>query len=353
MKEAKYLEKKIAEHLEKHYGVKYSPKTIGTRYARLKKVLARHQDELLDQGLADWHDGDVGALSVPIPTTANHFPQDDALQAAIIRAHARIAFRKQKLDDELWRLVAEALKIIKPVTNFSGKACQQRAESLEQGTALPTPETLAKRADPDPLVLERIKTRRQKEERLVEDVQQYQEGCGHVPAQPLNITEAESVNYVDQEPARIGQNADGIAHIHDEPTTSAASVHDAEVDTRRPPESTISTHIAAEEQDPAAVSDLDFLSLHDSTQAPGVLPANRFYTSADQPDFVPGTFAGPVASSFGAGIRDGFGGIGALPLIRPVGGDQMQQAWIGTVESEWERTEANLRGNSWTSWKGL
>lgn len=62
MKNAKYLEKDIAEYLVAQGKIKYNPKTIGTRWTRIKKKLAERQDELLDHDLADWHEGDVSAL---------------------------------------------------------------------------------------------------------------------------------------------------------------------------------------------------------------------------------------------------------------------------------------------------
>lgn len=62
MKNAKYLEKDIAERLAKEGRIHYHPKTIGTRWARIKKVLQQVQDELLDEELTDWHDGDVSSV---------------------------------------------------------------------------------------------------------------------------------------------------------------------------------------------------------------------------------------------------------------------------------------------------
>jgi hypothetical protein len=65
MKNAKYLEKDIAKRLADEGRMKYNAKTIGTRWARLKKAMAKRQDELLDQDLTDWHDGDVGSTFSP------------------------------------------------------------------------------------------------------------------------------------------------------------------------------------------------------------------------------------------------------------------------------------------------
>lgn len=61
MKQAKYLEKDIAARLAAEGRTSYHSKTIGTRWARLKKALQEKQDKLLDGDLTDWHDGDVRA----------------------------------------------------------------------------------------------------------------------------------------------------------------------------------------------------------------------------------------------------------------------------------------------------
>ena len=59
MKQAKYQEKEIAQRLIDDGRTHYHAKTIGTRWARLKKAMQARNDELLDQDLTDWHDGDV------------------------------------------------------------------------------------------------------------------------------------------------------------------------------------------------------------------------------------------------------------------------------------------------------
>lgn len=53
MKNAKYLEKDIAERLAKEGRINYHPKTIGTRWARIKKMLQKVQDQMLDDELTD------------------------------------------------------------------------------------------------------------------------------------------------------------------------------------------------------------------------------------------------------------------------------------------------------------
>lgn len=59
MKEARYLEKDIAQALVDQGRTAYHPKTIGTRWKRIKSRLQQRHDELLDQDLTDWHDDDV------------------------------------------------------------------------------------------------------------------------------------------------------------------------------------------------------------------------------------------------------------------------------------------------------
>jgi len=62
MKEARYLEKDIAQALIDQGRTAYNPKTIGTRWRRLKAALQKRQDALLDADLTDWHDGDVSDI---------------------------------------------------------------------------------------------------------------------------------------------------------------------------------------------------------------------------------------------------------------------------------------------------
>ncbi len=59
MKEARYLEKDIAQALINQGRTAYNPKTIGTRWRRIKAALQKRQDDLLDADLTDWHEGDV------------------------------------------------------------------------------------------------------------------------------------------------------------------------------------------------------------------------------------------------------------------------------------------------------
>lgn len=59
MKDANFKEKEIAQKLADDGRIKYNAKTIGTRYARIRRKLEEKNDADLDADLTDWHDGDV------------------------------------------------------------------------------------------------------------------------------------------------------------------------------------------------------------------------------------------------------------------------------------------------------
>ena len=54
MKAKHYNDRDIAQHLRDRGFVNYVPKTIGTRWARLRFRIAEHQDQVLDSGEAYW-----------------------------------------------------------------------------------------------------------------------------------------------------------------------------------------------------------------------------------------------------------------------------------------------------------
>ncbi|KEF60887.1 uncharacterized protein A1O9_02451 [Exophiala aquamarina CBS 119918] len=148
MKEARYLEKDIAQALIDQGRTAYNPKTIGTRWRRLKAALQKRQDALLDADLTDWHDGD-----------------DDVLVRAIAKSEKEIRRLREDIESRKWRMVADAMKNEKPVLNFSQNACRKRFEELLDGTAKPTPESIV---NPTAEVLERIESRKAKQRNLDE-----------------------------------------------------------------------------------------------------------------------------------------------------------------------------------------
>jgi len=59
MKGEGYGDVQIAEHLSKQNRVQYDHKTIATRFIRIKRAISARQDERLEEGLTDWHEGEV------------------------------------------------------------------------------------------------------------------------------------------------------------------------------------------------------------------------------------------------------------------------------------------------------
>ncbi|EXJ56928.1 hypothetical protein A1O7_07272 [Cladophialophora yegresii CBS 114405] len=146
MKEARYLEKDIAKALVDQGRTAYNPKTIGTRWRRLKAALQKRQDDLLDADLTDWHEGD-----------------DDVLLQAVVKTDKEVKRLKEEIEAKKWRMVAD-----QPVVNFSQNACRERYEALQAGTAKPTPESIE---TPSEEILERIRSRKDKERKIAESTQ--------------------------------------------------------------------------------------------------------------------------------------------------------------------------------------
>ncbi|KIW83715.1 hypothetical protein Z517_02961 [Fonsecaea pedrosoi CBS 271.37] len=139
MKEARFLEKDIAQALIDQGRTAYNPKTIGTRWRRIKAALQKRQDDLLDADLTDWHEGD-----------------DDVLLQAVIKTEKEVKRLKDDIESKKWRM---------PVVNFSQNACRDRYEALQHGCAKPTPESIE---NPNPEILERIRSRKEKERKIRE-----------------------------------------------------------------------------------------------------------------------------------------------------------------------------------------
>jgi hypothetical protein len=61
LKLAKWTEKQIHARFLAEGRTRYSQKTIGTRFCRMKKIMRNHVDALLQAGETDWFSNDVSA----------------------------------------------------------------------------------------------------------------------------------------------------------------------------------------------------------------------------------------------------------------------------------------------------
>jgi len=83
-----------------------------------------------------------------------------------VKADADVEKAKRDADEKKWRIVADQMKVLKPVVNFSQNACRDRFEALRAGTAKPPPESIP---NPDEQALACIQSRREKEQKIRED----------------------------------------------------------------------------------------------------------------------------------------------------------------------------------------
>lgn len=149
LKEAGYSDSAVAKYLAEQAKVIYRSKQIANRWARLRRTLGSHNDELMKAGLTGWHNGD-----------------DEILQQAMVLAKhdEREAIARAKA--KKWQRVADHVKNLRPVTNFSPEACKNRAAGLNNGTANPTPESCE---NPDQKTLTQIQLRKELEAQIETD----------------------------------------------------------------------------------------------------------------------------------------------------------------------------------------
>ncbi|XHG05468.1 hypothetical protein AWENTII_008690 [Aspergillus wentii] len=146
LKLAKWTEKDIHQRFIREGRTGYREKTIGTRFCRMKKIMRLHTDKGLESGMGGWHEGD-----------------DDILNQAVNKAQGEIAKMVAEIEQQKWKLVAEYMKDTKPAVDYSDKACRDRWEALQNGTAsLP----LEMRSDLFPEMVEVIRKRRESEEKI-------------------------------------------------------------------------------------------------------------------------------------------------------------------------------------------
>ncbi|KAI9661153.1 MAG: hypothetical protein M1821_009480 [Bathelium mastoideum] len=123
MKQKNFSDRDVAYQLVSEGRINYDRKTIATRWARLRKALAEREDQLLDEDLTDWHEG-----------------EDEILVKAYHRAARQVEHEVEKAQDKLWRYTSDLLRRERAASRYSPRACKQRYEALLNGTARIPPE---------------------------------------------------------------------------------------------------------------------------------------------------------------------------------------------------------------------
>jgi len=111
MKQEKRSDSDVVERLVKEGRTRYHPKTISSRWVRLKRVLAAHEDEMLDEQLTDWHEGDVslpdldGLCSVGLADANTRMTCFSTLSQPLIVKYISASRRSQKRSGRWWQSI--------------------------------------------------------------------------------------------------------------------------------------------------------------------------------------------------------------------------------------------------------
>ena len=68
LKQHGYSDDHVAKKLIEEGRIRYVPKTINSRWLRLRKAADKKEDDRLDDELSDWHIGEVGLLTITTRT---------------------------------------------------------------------------------------------------------------------------------------------------------------------------------------------------------------------------------------------------------------------------------------------
>ncbi|GAB1732326.1 hypothetical protein NU195Hw_g3824t1 [Hortaea werneckii] len=119
LKQQGYSDEYVAQKLTDEGRVRYVPKTVGSRWLRLRKALQEVEDDKLDDELSDWHVG-----------------EDDELESIEKVVDEKYKLEVQKVCERKWREISAVLAEKLRKKKYTAKACKERFESVKAGTAL-------------------------------------------------------------------------------------------------------------------------------------------------------------------------------------------------------------------------
>ncbi|CAK4034648.1 Hypothetical predicted protein [Lecanosticta acicola] len=109
----------VAETFQKEGRMRYSAKTVGSRWQRLRKMMIDAEDEELDDELSDWHVG-----------------EDDKLKEVFDSLEQKYKESLAKLEQRKWQEISMHLGHKIGKRKYSAKACRERFVAVQNGTAL-------------------------------------------------------------------------------------------------------------------------------------------------------------------------------------------------------------------------
>ncbi|EME41655.1 hypothetical protein DOTSEDRAFT_107406, partial [Dothistroma septosporum NZE10] len=119
LKQQGYADNYVANKLKEEGRMRYEPKTVGSRWLRLRKLLERIENDRLDDELSDWHEG-----------------EDDKLCEVCDAVEKRYVILRQNLEKKKWEDIQSHMTDKLGRKKYTANACQERYDGLRMGTAL-------------------------------------------------------------------------------------------------------------------------------------------------------------------------------------------------------------------------
>ncbi|KAK4620396.1 hypothetical protein CLAFUW4_11577 [Fulvia fulva] len=119
LKQQGYADVYVANKLKEEGRMRYEPKTVGSRWLRLRKLLERIENERLDDELSDWHEG-----------------EDDKLHEVCEAVEKRYVTLRENLEKKKWEDIQSHMADKLGRKKYTANACKERYDDLRAGTAL-------------------------------------------------------------------------------------------------------------------------------------------------------------------------------------------------------------------------
>ncbi|KAK3679263.1 hypothetical protein LTR78_000824 [Recurvomyces mirabilis] len=120
LKQQGFSDEYVAQSLIQEGRIRYVPKTVGSRWLRLRKALEKAEEERLDDELSDWHAG-----------------EDAKLEASFALIEKNYQDEMGRITEKKWKAVADDLALrMGTKKKYTHTACRERHHGLESGEAL-------------------------------------------------------------------------------------------------------------------------------------------------------------------------------------------------------------------------